>query len=269
MGVVVSSAHRCLRHNVSVRLSLPREKSHIMSMRSPYVVTLNRSQRSELEMLSRRVSAPYRQVLRARIVLAAAEGESNANIARRLAVCEDTVRRWRRRFCVSGIDGRTDRPRGGRPRVYPASAVAQIKALACEPPARTGVPLSRWSCPELVKQAGERGILKRVSVSSVHRWLSRDALKPWQHRSWIFPRDPDFAFKASRVLDLYARVWNGKPLGKNDFVLSADEKPGVQARRRIRPTLPPAARRPMRVEAEYARGGNWRISPPTTYIGRM
>jgi hypothetical protein len=59
-----------------------------------------------------------------------------------------------------------------------------------------------------------------------------------QHRSWIFPRDPDFAAKAARVLDLYARVFDGEPLGEHDYVLSADEKPGVQARIRIHPSAP-------------------------------
>jgi hypothetical protein len=152
-------------------------------------------------------------VVRARIVLAAASGESNAGIARRLMVCVDTVRVWRGRFCARGIDGLVDRPRSGRPRTFPAAVVAEVKALACELPARTRVPLARWSCPELAEQA------------------------------------------RLRVLDLYARAWEGEPLGENDFMLSADEKPGVQARRRIRPSLPPGARRPMRVEAEYARGG--------------
>jgi DDE superfamily endonuclease/Homeodomain-like domain len=143
----------------------------------------------------------------------------------------------------------------GRPRVYPASTVAQIKALACELPSDSGVPLARWSCPELVHQARARGIVQGVSASTVYRWLTTDALKPWQHRSWIFPRDPHFAVKAARVLDLYARSWESEPLAANDFVLSADEKPGVQARRRIRRCMPPAAGRTMRVEAEYARGG--------------
>jgi hypothetical protein len=133
--------------------------------------------------------------------------------------------------------------------------VAEVKALACELPARTGVPLARWSGPELAEQARLRGIVERVSASTVRRWLACDALKPWQHRSWIFPRDPYFAFKAARVLDLYARVWDGEPLKSNDYVLSADEKPGVQARRRLRPSVAPAPHRPMRVEAEYARGG--------------
>lgn len=161
-----------------------------MPMRSPYAVSLTMEQRSELETLSRRVSAPYRQVLRARIVLAAAAGEPNASIARNLAVCVDTVRTWRKRFCAQGVGGLVDRPRDGRPRVFPATVVAEVKALACELPARTGVPLSRWSCPELAVQAQARGILERVSASTVRRWLAADALKPWQHRSWIFPPRP-------------------------------------------------------------------------------
>jgi hypothetical protein len=95
-----------------------------------------------------------------------------------------------------------------------------------------------------------------VSASTVRRWLATDALKPWQHRSWIFPRDPDFAVKTTRVLDLYARVFDGEPLGKHDYVLSADEKPGVQARSRIHRTSPAGpGRRPMRVEREYRRHG--------------
>jgi hypothetical protein len=90
----------------------------------------------------------------------------------------------------------------------------------------------------------------------VRRWLTVDALKSWQHRSWIFPRDRDFAVKAARVLDLYARVWDGEPLGENDYVLSADEMPGVQARSRIHPSRTPGpGRRPMRVESEYRRHG--------------
>jgi hypothetical protein len=65
------------------------------------------------------------------------------------------------------------------------------------------------------------------TASRRHEAASRpvDALKPWQHRPWIYPRDPDFAVKAARVLDLYARVRDGEPLGENDYVLSADEKP--------------------------------------------
>jgi transposase len=195
-------------------------------------------------------------VLRARIVLAAADGASNAAIGRTLGVTDDTVRKWRRRFCRHGLDGLRDLPRSGRPRRFPATVVAEVKALACELPANSDVPLAKWSCPDLALEAARRGIVKSVSTSTVRRWLTADALKPWQHRSWIFPRDPDFAVKAARVLDLYARVWDGEPLGEDDYVLSADEKPGVQARSRVHPSRPPGAgRRPMRVESEYRRHG--------------
>ncbi|WP_020502379.1 IS630 family transposase, partial [Sciscionella marina] len=227
----------------------------VVPVRSPYIVSLIAAQRSELEAISCRGSAPYRQVLRVRIVLAAAEGGSNAAISRCLGVGVDTVRKWRKRFCHEGMGGLVDRPRSGRPRTFPATVVTGIKALACELPARADVPLARWSCPELADEAVARGIVERVPASTVRRWLTADALKPWQHRSWIFPRDPYFAVEAARVLDLYARVWDDKPLTDNEFVLSVDEKPGVQARRRIRPSLPPGVRRPMRVESEYARGG--------------
>jgi hypothetical protein len=69
------------------------------------------------------------------------------------------------------------------------------------------------------------------------------------------PRDPDFACKASRVLDLYERIWDGQPLSDGEFMISADEKPGVQARRRIHRSRPARPGRPMQVENEYKRGG--------------
>jgi hypothetical protein len=94
-----------------------------------------------------------------------------------------------------------------------------------------------------------------VSASTIRRWLARDALKPWQHRSWISVRDPQFAVKAARVLDLYAGTWDGRPLGENDYVICADEKTSIQARCRCHPTLPPGKARAMRVEHDYDRGG--------------
>jgi len=85
--------------------------------------------------------------------------------------------------------------------------------------------------------------------------LSADALRPWQYRSWIFPRDPRFAEQAGRVLDLYQGSWEGQPLGPQDCVLSTDEKTSIQARRRLHPTLPPEPGQPARVEFEYERRG--------------
>jgi hypothetical protein len=134
-------------------------------------------------------------------------------------------------------------------------AVVGVKALACELPAESGVPLSRWSAPELAMEAVARGIVEAVSASTVRRWLAEDVLKPWQHRSWIFPRDPDFVVKAARVLDLYAGTWQGEPLGEGEFVVCADEKTSIQARCRCHPTLPPGKARMMRVEHEYERKG--------------
>lgn len=134
--------------------------------------------------------------------------------------------------------------------------VVEVKALACELPQRFGVPLSRFSIPELRREAIARGIVADVSGSTIWRWLSEDAIRPWRHRSWLFPRDPDFARKAGRVLDLYHRTWEGKPLSKRDFVICADEKTSIQARGRRHASLPPLPGENMRVEHEYERGGS-------------
>jgi transposase len=222
---------------------------------SPYVICLSGAERAGLESVSRRPTAPHRAVLRARIVLLAAGGAGNSEIAAQLRICEDTARKWRRRYCQGGPAALADAPRPGRPRTFPAQVVAEVKALACEPPAGSGKPLARWTCPELARQAAAAGIVASVSASTVRRWLASDAIKPWQHQSWIFPRDPHFALKGGRVLDLYQREWDGQSLGDGEYVLSADEKPGVQARSRVHLPLPPAPRRPTRVESEYVRCG--------------
>jgi len=133
--------------------------------------------------------------------------------------------------------------------------VVEVKAIACELPATRAVPLSRWSLAELREEVITTGLVSDVSVSTLWRWLDQDALKPWRHRSWIFPRDPDFAAKAAVVLDLYARRFQGRRLEPGEFVISADEKTSIQARCRCHPTLPPGVARTMRVEHEYERGG--------------
>ena len=145
----------------------------------------------------------------------------------------------------------------GVPPFFPPSVAAQVKAVACELPHRLGLPLSRLSSADIQKEVVAQGVVPQISRTTVWRWLDADALRPWQHRTWIFPRDPDFAGKAQRILDLYQRLWEGMPLGENDFVISADEKTSVQARRRKQPTLSPAPERVMRVEHEYFREGAW------------
>ena len=133
----------------------------------------------------------------------------------------------------------------------------QIKALACELPATLGLPLSRLSSADIVHEVQRCGIVASISETTIWRWLHEDAIRPWQHRTWIFPRDPLFAAKAGPILDPYAGHWQGRALRSDEFVLSADEKTSIQARRRKHPSLPPAPGRPARVEHEYSRAGAW------------
>jgi hypothetical protein len=138
--------------------------------------------------------------------------------------------------------------------VFPPEQIAEVKALACELPATQGLPLSRFSRAELHRLVIERGVTD-ASASTIWRWLHDDALKPWQQRSWIFLRDPDFARKAGRVLDLYQRRFEGRRLRPNEYVICADEKTQLQALGRKHASLPPAPGRPGLFEFEYTRNG--------------
>jgi hypothetical protein len=134
--------------------------------------------------------------------------------------------------------------------------VAEVKAIACQLPSERGVPLSRFSSAEIAREAVARGIVEQVSGATVWRWLAEDAIRPWNYRSWIFPRDSDFRAKAARVLDLYAGRWQGKLLHPGEFVLCADEKPSIQARARLHPTSAPLpGGGGQLVEHEYERMG--------------
>ena len=222
---------------------------------SPFQVRLTASERKLLKRWVRTPTAPYRQVLRAKVVLLAAAGQSNAHIAERLQVTGNTVRKWRRRFSHQGLVGLRDRPRSGRPRRFPAAVVAEAKAIACELPATRGTPTSRWSLADLREELLVTGLVEEISTTTLWRWLAEDAIRPWQHRSWVFPRAPDFAAKAGVALDLYQRRFQGRQLEPGQLVISADEKTSIQARCRCHPTLPPGMARTMKVEHEYQRGG--------------
>jgi len=131
-----------------------------------------------------------------------------------------------------------------------------VKAIACQLPSERGLPLSRFSSAEIAREAVARGIVEQVSGATVWRWLAEDAIRPWNYRSWIFPRDPDFRAKAARVLDLYAGRFEGKLLHPGEFVLCADEKPSIQARARLHPTaVPLPGGDGQLVEHEYERMG--------------
>lgn len=133
--------------------------------------------------------------------------------------------------------------------------MAEVKALACELPAKLGVPLSRFSREELRRHVLSLGLVAEISGVTIWRWLREDAIRPWSRRSWVFPRDPAFREKAAVVLDLYHGLWEGEELGPEDFVLSADEKTQLQIRERRHELLPPGPGQPIRVEHEYWRHG--------------
>ena len=149
---------------------------------------------------------------------------------------------------------RSNLGRGAQP-LFPPQVVVEVKALACELPYHRGIPLSRFSIEEIRREVIARGITAQISGATLWRWLNADAIRPWLYRSWIFPRDPAFEEKATRILDLYEGFWNGLSLGPNDYVLSADEKTSIQARIRKHQTLGPLPQKPTKVEHEYQRGG--------------
>ena len=130
-----------------------------------------------------------------------------------------------------------------------------MKAIACTPPRQLQLPCSRLQVPDIRAEAIRQGIVAEISGTTIWRWLSDDALRPWTHRSWIFPRDPDFARKAGVVLDRYARRYQGQTLGLGEYVLCADEKTSIQARIRCHPSLAASPGEAVRVEHEYERGG--------------
>jgi len=99
------------------------------------------------------------------------------------------------------------------------------------------------------------GLAGSISASSILRILAEHPVRPWQYRSWIYPRAPDFEAKANVILDLYQGFYGGKPLRPGDRLLSFDAKPSIQARGRCHPTAPAAPGKPVRIEHEYVRHG--------------
>jgi transposase len=220
------------------------------------MIVLTLVQEQQLTSWARAATTPQRLARRARIILGSAAGLGTRRLAQQEQMSRTTVQRWRARFVAAGCDGLLDRPRRGRPSVLAPTTRALVVALACERPAERDVPLSRYSLSELtVEAANVLGTEAGPSRSSIWRWLMQDALRPWRHHCWIFPRDPHFLELAGPVLDLYACRWQGQPLWADEYVLSADEKTSIQARRRLQPTLPPGPYQAARVEHEYERQG--------------
>jgi hypothetical protein len=131
----------------------------------------------------------------------------------------------------------------------------QAKAIACERPQQRGEPLGRYALADIAIVMKREEIVDTISRSTLCRWYQSDALRPWRYHNWLFPRDPQFLAKATIVLDLYRGFWQGEPLGPDDFVISADEKSGLQILARRHPTRAPIPEHRGQVEFEYERRG--------------
>jgi transposase len=185
-----------------------------------------------------------RDAQRARLVLLAADGESNRAIGSTIGLHYNQVAVWRRRFEEFGLAGLDDDQRPGRPPVYDHDQVlTMVHLVTTDPPdART-----RWTCELVAEQMNTEGV--PISASQVWRIFDALDLKPWQTTSWMTSKDPEFWAKASDVCGLYLDP------PANAVVWSVDEKTGIQAKSRINSTRPavPGSRR--RQEFEYHRHG--------------
>lgn len=203
------------------------------------VVELTPGERKALEALAGSRTAPFRQVQRARLILLAAGGATNTQISQEVDLSRSMVARWRERFVRHRLDGLTDQPRPGRPRVYAEADRLRVVEAACNgrPPDST-----QWSVRSLAKATG-------VGRDTVHKILREHKLKPHRIGTFSHSPDPDFVAKVVDVVGLYLDP------PENAVVVCVDEKTQVQALDRRQPMLP---MRPGQIERrthDYKRNG--------------
>jgi len=219
----------------------------------PPQIELAPDERTALERTRRTATAPQRDVLRARIVLLAADGLTNHAIALTLGVEENTVGKWRRRFAKHRVKGLRDNPRSGRPPKFTARQKARVLKKATERPKDHGVPFSHWDAASLARLAVEAGITGSIHPTTVWRWLSDADLKPHRVRYWLRGTDPDFEERMRDVVSVYLKALEWAKRGIVCF--SVDEKTSIQALERKWPDLPMIRGIPQRREYEYIRHG--------------
>ena len=201
-------------------------------------IKLNPVTKATLDHLVRSPSTPQGLALRSRIVLAAAGGQGNQEIAATLRVPEVTVGKWRRCFACQGLDGLQDAPRSGRPLKHGREVLQKVQARACQQPENYG----RWSVRTLAEDLG-------LPPSTVHQMLVDSDLQPHRIRTFTFSPDPNFEAKLLDVVGLYLNP------PENALVLCVDEKTGIQALDRTQPLLPISAKKPRSWTNEYVRHG--------------
>lgn len=210
---------------------------------APLVVT--ETDREELERRVRANTIQARAAQRARIVLLAADGMSNRDIATRVGLHHNQVGLWRKRYETLGVAGLEDEVRSGRPHVYGHDDVLTlVSTVVTEAPPDQS---TRWTMEALARRLNEKGIA--ISASQVWRICQALELKPWQTQSWMTSRDPDFWAKAADVCGLYLNP------PENAVVWSVDEKSQIQATSRVAPTRPAVPGIPARRDYGYQRHG--------------
>lgn len=213
---------------------------------TPTRITLRGRERRILQRVVRAQTSEQRDVLRARIVLLAALGNNNSQIADEPGVDVQTVRKWRDRFAASRLEGLWDAPRSGRPPQFTSAQRHDVFTLLVGPPP---FPYARWTVDLLANELVARGIVPSIGRESVSLWLRTADVKPHRVKYWLTSKDPDFKAKRDRIIDLYLN----RP--KDGIVISIDEKTSIQALERTRPESPPRPHRNRRVEFEYKRHG--------------
>jgi transposase len=204
------------------------------------LLELSESERETLQGLARRAKTAQALALRARIVLACAEGLSNSEVSRELGVSLPTVGKWRKRFVTGRLDGLSDEPRPGAPRkVTDAQVEAVLVKTLEEAPANHD---SHWSTRSMAKAVG----LNQTAVSRIWRAFG---LKPHLFDSWKLSTDPLFIDKVRDIVGLYLAPPDGA------LVLAVDEKSQIQALDRTAPMLPLLPGTPGRASHDYVRHG--------------
>ena len=200
---------------------------------------LSGDERRTLENWARRRKTAQGLALRARIVLACAEGRNNTAVAARLGVSRPTVTKWRARFLARHLDGLGDEPRPGVPRAITDAQVEEvvIRTLEEVPEGAT-----HWSKRDLAKRVG-------ISPTSVHRIWRAFGLQPWRTENFKVSPDPLLIDKIRDIVGLYLAP------PANAAVFAVDEKPQIQALERTAPVLPMIPETPERRSFDYDRHG--------------
>jgi len=218
-----------------------------------YPIQLTPEQERYLQQLSNSYTAPFAEVQRARILLLAHQYPTrrNAELARQVGCCVQTVKHWRQRWQQTASV--QDAPRAGTRRTFTALQRVQISALACSLPRAHGKPWPRWSGEKLAQVAIEQHIVTHIAPGTIRAWLRQDKIKPWRYHSWQRSTDPHFVDRASPVLDLYEHAQALAAQG--EAVVCSDEKTSIQARQRVSATQAAAPGYPLHVADRYKRMG--------------